>query len=129
MQAAVRAVTDDNVMREYLFEVDGSTDAIDVRIVTNDDYLSPTAWYEAQGFTGTPSTTTIDGFEAITDGRTTYIAAANDGGAGIYSNIYVVSYNEGASDETVEIYDQFVETCRSLRTLTTPRCATTQAAT
>ncbi len=109
VQAAVRAVTDDNVMREYLFEVDGSTDAIGVRIVTNDDYLSPTAWYEAQGFTGTPSTTTIDGFEAITDGRTTYIAAANDSGAGIYSNIYVVSYNEGASDETVEIYDQFVE--------------------
>lgn len=108
VQPPARAITNDVVLREYLFEVQQSTDAIGVRIVSNDDYLSPAAWYAAQGFTGSPQSTTVDGFDAVVDGRTTYIAAPNDAGAGVYSNIYVVSYNEGAGEETISIYEQIV---------------------
>lgn len=94
-----------DVLKEYLFEVeDGSGDAIGVRVLSNADYLSPKAWYESKGFTGSPSSTTVDGFEAVTDGRTTYVAAANVSGTSMYSNIIAVSYNESASEETQAIY-------------------------
>ncbi len=99
----------DNILKEYLFEVaDGSGDAIGYRVVTNPDYLSPLAWYSAQGFSGSPTVTTADGFQAVVDGRTTYIAAVNQSGTALYPNIYVISYNEGASDSTISIYTQLL---------------------
>ncbi len=109
VQNAADYSTTDNILKEYLFEVnDGSGDAIGYRVVTNSDYLSPLAWYTAQGFSGSPSVTTADGFQAVKDGRTTYIAAVNQSGATLYPNIYVISYNEGASDSTIAIYDQLL---------------------
>ncbi|KKW29181.1 MAG: Multiple EGF-like-domain protein 3, partial [Candidatus Uhrbacteria bacterium GW2011_GWD2_52_7] len=99
-----------NVVKEYLFELgDGSGDAIGVRIVRNASYLSPMAWYEAQGFIGSPSETTIDGFPAVQDGRTVYVSAPNVSSSSIYPNIYVISYNEGASQETIDIYNMMLE--------------------
>lgn len=102
-----------NVIKEYLFPVQNTSgDAIGVRVVSNPDYLSPLAWYAAQGFHGDPTQTTIDGFAAVRDGRTVYIAAPNlsDAGEVIYSNIYVFTYNEGASSETENIFQQILET-------------------
>ncbi|MFA6591505.1 MAG: IPT/TIG domain-containing protein [Patescibacteria group bacterium] len=94
------------VIKEYLFETaDGSGDAIGVRVLSNPDYLSPRAWYTAQNFKGTPQETTIDGFLAVKDGRSTYVAAPNLGANVLYDNIYVISYNDGASDTTKKIAD------------------------
>jgi cysteine-rich repeat protein len=100
----------DNILQEYLFEVAsvGTGDAIGYRVVTNSGYLSPLAWYTAQGFAGDPTVATVDGFQAVVDGRTTYVAAVNESGTALYPNIYVISYNEGASEETIAIYDQLV---------------------
>lgn len=102
---------DSAILKEYLFQVQGSSDAIGIRIASNDDYLSPMAWYTEQGFTGSPSETTIDGFPAVEDGRTTYIAAPNFDGTSnyLYSNMYIISYNSDAEDEASAIYDQIIE--------------------
>jgi cysteine-rich repeat protein len=99
-----------NVIKEYLYEIGGSSDAIGIRIVSNPDYLSPEAWYASQGFTGDLTQTEVDGYKAGKDGRTTYVVAPNQSATGdIYSNVYVISYNEGANDETINIYNQMLE--------------------
>lgn len=102
---------DDAILKEYIFQVQGTSDAIGVRIAANADYLSPLAWYYEQGFAGSPSETTIDGFPAVEDGRTTYVAAPNFNEAGnfLYSNMYIISYNSNASDEADVIYDQIID--------------------
>ncbi len=113
-----------DVLKEYLFEIDststsaganGAGDAIGVRVLSNPEFLSPMAWYEEKGFSGSPSKTTIDGFQAVTDGRSAYVGVANVTSAGVYSNIVVLTYNEGASDETVDIYEQMLESVRFIR--------------
>lgn len=112
-ELSVVAATDpatEDVIKEYFFAVGGTSDVIGIRIASNPDYLSPSAWYAQQGFNGNPSPTTVDGFEAVQDGRTMYVSAPNDNIAAhqLYSNIYVISYNEGASDATISIYDQML---------------------
>ncbi len=102
------------VFKEYLFEIsDGSGDAIGFRIVSNPLYLSPLAWYESQGFVGTPNELLVDGFAAVEDGRTTYVVAPNETDTGeIYSNVYAISYNEGASETSKQIYAGLLENLR-----------------
>ncbi len=98
------------VLKEYLFEIaDNSGDAIGIRIAENPDYLSPQDWYTDQGFVGSPSPVQIDGYEAIRDGRTYYISAPNEGGLGaLYSNMYIISHNELADDDTLNIFNQII---------------------
>ncbi len=102
---------DDAILKEYLFQVQGSADVIGVRIASNEQYLSPLAWYEAQGFRGTPKEISLDGFPAVEDGRTTYVAAPNLNEAGnyLYANMYIISYNDNAGEEAQEIYRQIIE--------------------
>lgn len=100
-----------DVLKEYLFKLSGG-DAVGIRIAKNDDLLSIGDWYDAQGFTGAPSETTVDGYQALRDGRTVYVSAANVSGdfsGTIYPNVYVISYNEGASEETIAIFDQMLD--------------------
>lgn len=97
-----------DIIQELIFPVSGTSDAIGVRVLQNTSYQSPLAWYEAQGFTGSPTPTTVDGYEAVRDGNTTYVAAANDS-TWIYPNIYVISYTENADAEAQEIFDQVLE--------------------
>ncbi len=105
------------VLKEYLFEIDTTSstaatddagDVIGVRIMSNPEHLNPLAWYKAQGFTGSPAETTIDGFQALTDSRSTYVAMANSTTSGLYTNILVISYNEGASVVTQAVYEEMV---------------------
>ncbi len=88
---------------------DGS-DAIAVRIIPNPNHYSIVRWYESQGFTGAPQALTVDGYEAIRDGRTVYVNAANIDSASrtIYTNIYLISYNQDSTSKTVDILGQIV---------------------
>lgn len=99
-------------VQELIFRVneEDENDAVGVRVIQNADYYPPDVWYDEQGFTGSPSSTEVDGYEAVKDGNTYYVAAANQttGGSVIYPNIYVLSYNEDASDNAQEIFDQIV---------------------
>jgi len=87
-----------------------SDDAIGIRIIGNLDHQSPRLWF-AKTFPTNSDTTkqngTVDGYEALTVGRTTYVNSANVSG-NIYSNIYAISYSENASAATQQIYDQIV---------------------
>jgi len=105
------------IFKEFIFAVDDPdiNDAIGVRILGNSEYQSPSDWFVSQGFVGAPSPETLDGFEAVQDGRTLYASAPNIGsaiaplnGTVIYPNVYVAAYNEGASAETIEIYNRLL---------------------
>jgi cysteine-rich repeat protein len=86
-----------------------SSDVIGIRIYENTEHLNLTDWYLAQGFRhGVPAAKTIDDYEAIQDGRTIYVAAANKSSS-LYTNVYLISYNDGAGEDTMNIYDQLVK--------------------
>lgn len=101
------------ILRQYLFtfaEPEYKKDAIGIRIASNPMHLSPEEWYKSKGFVGKPQPLTIDGYQAIRDGRTVYISAVSTDGPGsrIFSNIYIVSYNDGAEPVTRQIYDALI---------------------
>lgn len=85
-------------------------DAIAVRVVPNPNHYSIVRWYETQGFAGSPQSLTVDGYEAIRDGRTVYVNAANvdTNSKTVYTNIYLISYNQDPVAPTVDILGQLV---------------------
>ncbi len=87
-----------------------SPDAIGVRVVPNPNHYSITRWYESQGFQGSPQALLVDGYEAIRDGRTVYVSAANidQNSKKIYTNIYLISYNQDSAAKTVDILGQII---------------------
>lgn len=90
-----------------------TADAIAVRIIPNPNHYSISRWYEAQGFEGSPQALIVDGYEAIRDGRTVYVNAANvdytnPGSPLIYTNIYLISYSQNPAPKTVDILGQIV---------------------
>jgi len=103
------------ILRQYLLTFDTDHlrgDGIGIRIVQNPLHLSVSEWYASKGFTGQPEATTIDGYEALRDESTMYVAGTNvsDSTSGpVYSNIYILSYNPDAKDETKNIFDQFTK--------------------
>jgi len=88
----------------------GSGDAIGVRIVPNLNHYSVRRWYESQGFKGSPQALVVDGYEAIRDGRTVYVNAANVNTTtkNIHTNIYLISYNQDPAAKTVDILGQII---------------------
>lgn len=86
-----------------------SNDAIAVRIIPNPEHLSIARWYQMKGFTGAPQALLVDGYEAIRDGRTVYVNAANIKGKEIFTNVYLISYNQDPSIKTIDILGQIVK--------------------
>ena len=59
---------------------------------------------------GSPQSLVVDGYEAVRDGRSVYVNAANIGvDDRLYTNIYIISYNQEAEDATVDIFGQILE--------------------
>lgn len=105
------------VILTYATTATANTDTIGIRVVRNDVGLSPLEWYQSQGFTGKPTAIeAIDGYQAIQDGRTVYIAGTNvvasNGEPRVYSNIYIVAYNEGASETTKAVHREMLKNIR-----------------
>lgn len=101
------------VLRQYLFSFADPAlrgDGIGVRIIANLLHLSPTDWYLTQGFRGEPQVTTVDGYEALRDGSTLYIGAANTDElmTRADTNIYIISRNPNAGPIATSIFDQMV---------------------
>jgi len=103
------------IARQYLFTYSEPRlrgDAIGMRIVLNPLHLSPASWYAAQGFKGSPQSIGVDGYEAIQDGTTVYVAAANVDSAlsgNATSTIYLLSRNPDAKPETQLIFNQMLK--------------------
>ncbi|MFA4833260.1 MAG: Ig domain-containing protein [Patescibacteria group bacterium] len=93
-----------------------SSDAIAIRVITNPDHISISRWYSEQGFKGSPERLIVDGYEALRDGRTVYVNAANIDDKGdsdpandaLFTNIYLISYNQEAEAATKSILDQII---------------------
>lgn len=92
-----------------------SPDAIAVRVLANPKHYSAAVWYKKQGFKGSPQSITVDGYNGIRDGRTVYVNAANipdytaPAYPKLYTNIYLISYNQSAESATVDIFGQILE--------------------
>ena len=100
------------LIREFFFTRADTDDAIGIRVYENESNQSPHDWYYGQFGPAAPQPQdlTVDGYAAVRAGRSVYVAAWNPGNLGrLYPNIYLISYNEGASDETVSIYNRMIE--------------------
>lgn len=85
-----------------------SSDAIAVRVLPNPHHYSAARWYQEQGFSGSPQSLTVDGYEAVRDGRSVYVNAGNVVGSVLYTNIYLLSFNQEAEDATVDIVSRIL---------------------
>ena len=88
--------------------------AVGFRVLPNPEHLSPLEWYNRYipaGNRGTPRELEIDGYQAVEDGRSVYINAANFSGGTVFTNIYVFSYDANDPDgATQEIFNRIKET-------------------
>jgi hypothetical protein len=86
-------------------------DAIAVRVLPNPNHYSAIRWYQSQNFSGSPQSLLVDGYDAVRDGRTVYINAANIDTANkkIYTNIYLISYNQNPNFKTVDVLGQIIK--------------------
>ncbi len=85
-----------------------SRDAIAIRVIPNPSHYSAQHWYGEQNFSGSPQSITVDGYEAVRDGRTVYVNVANSNSVDLWTNIYLISYNQEAEDVTVDIFGQIL---------------------
>jgi len=95
----------------------GSSDAVGIRVLANPEHYTVSDWYREQSFPqGSPAGTEIDEYTALRDGRTVYVNAPNNyeptGVNVIFTNVYLLSYNERAHDDTVEIFNQMLNNWR-----------------
>ncbi|MFA5134324.1 MAG: Ig-like domain-containing protein [Patescibacteria group bacterium] len=112
----------DELLKEFFFLRAGIADAIGIRVMENEGGKSPRDWYFQQFGPSAPEpqALTIDGYPAVRSGRTVYVTAWNvDLGTGIiYPNVYLMSYSDGASAETIEIYNRMLANWRFNANLT-----------
>jgi hypothetical protein len=90
------------------------SDVIAVRVLPNPNHYSAERWYKSQGFSGSPQSLLVDGYDAVRDGRTVYVNAANVdlNNKIIYTNIYLISYNQSSRDKTVDVLGQIIKNWR-----------------
>lgn len=112
-QINIKGIAGD-VQKQYLFKSPNDDDAIGVRIIANPDLLSPEVWYQQQFpfDTGAPQSMVVDGYPAVRDGRTIYVAATRFTGSALQSYIYLLSYNQNAKGSTISIYNQMLQAWR-----------------
>lgn len=111
-----KSASDDElgILRQYLFTYEDPPafkgDGIGIRLFQNPYHYTPLEWYHVQGFIGNPEQLKIDGYEAVRDGGTVYVAFPNTQGLdqNIYQNILVISHNVNASAVTQQIFDQLL---------------------
>lgn len=105
-----------------------SKDAIAIRIIPNPNNYSPERWYKENKFKGSPQSLIVDGYEAIRDGRSVYVGAANVDDKGtvatdddiLYTNIYLISFNQDSEQATRDIFSQIISHWKFNTNITTP---------
>ncbi len=103
----------DQVLKQwFLPRKDKQQDLIGLRVAANPQNYSIQRWYKEKGFLGNPVSTVVDGYPALQDGRTIYVSAANFLSTKLYTNVYLISYNENAEPETIEIFNRLLKKWR-----------------
>lgn len=90
-------------------------EAIGVRVIPNPDKVSPLNWYlENVPNPATPAPLEVDGYPAVREGRTVYVAGTNydSGSQTLFSNIYLISYSETARPQVSAVFEEFLRQFR-----------------
>lgn len=87
-----------------------SPDAIAIRVLPNQKHYSISRWYANYfGSTGAPQLASVDGYEAVRDGRSIYVNVANVNSSNVlYTNVYLISFNQGAENATIDIFSKIL---------------------
>lgn len=91
---------------------DNPRDKIGILVRPNPNHLSAKNWYiqNIGDKLASPQTIIVDGYEGIRiDNRTAYINAANIANNALYTNIYIISYNNDSEPATVDIFGQILK--------------------
>ncbi|MCX6800019.1 MAG: hypothetical protein NT091_02655 [Candidatus Falkowbacteria bacterium] len=96
-----------------------SSDAVAVKVIPNPNNYSALRWYDEQGFKGSPQEVVVDDYAGVRDGSTVYVDAANVVGTIMYTNIYVLAYNQEADNNTIQIFDKILESFKFNYEMTT----------
>ena len=97
------------LLPKYSSFAQNSPDAISIRLIPNPQHYSSMRWYNEQGFTGSPQQLIVDGYEAVRNGNTVYVNAANVSLSVLYTNIFIISYNLEADKETEDIFSRILK--------------------
>jgi cysteine-rich repeat protein len=93
----------------FAVQAQNSPDAIAIRVIPNSDHISAARWFSEKKFSGSPQSLMVDGYRAIRDGRTVYVNVANIDGSALYTNIYLISYNQSAEQQTTDVFAQMLK--------------------
>ncbi|MDP3770919.1 MAG: Ig-like domain-containing protein, partial [bacterium] len=85
-------------------------DAVGLRIYENEEHVAAPRWFAKQNFTEGTTPVEVDGYRGVQAGRTTYLNVANVGS--VYTNMIVLSVNDGAVAETRTILNQILQGIR-----------------
>lgn len=90
-----------------------AADVIGVRVIENEQRLSPFTWYRQNvPNPGNPESLTVDGYQALQQGRTVYAFASNLINGELTPYVYVISYNQDPGEETLEIFAKVLANLR-----------------
>ena len=99
-----------NIVTVRATDEEPSIDVIAIRIMPNTEHLSINGWY--QHYAPNPNQSgqylEVNGYQALQVGNTIYVSATNVVDNHIYTNVYILAYNIGASLQTQEIFSQLV---------------------
>src|SRR3990172_10904155 len=103
--------TGELVKELFFYDAANPNDAIGLRVYSNNtSHWSAKNWYEkrAPNRQGAPSSTTVDGWQAVQAGRTIYVNAANHiaGSLTPTMNIYLMSHSDKISNNLKSILNQ-----------------------
>ncbi len=98
-----------NILKEFILRHPTLPEAVGIRVSPNLDYLPIDDWYSASGFAGSPASLAVDGFHAVRDGRTAYIGGVNVANSQFAPAVYIISYSEGAGNDTIDVFNQIVQ--------------------
>lgn len=104
-----------------------NSDAIAVRVFNNDNYLSAYDWYQYNVRANRSlQSLIIDGYEAIRDDRTVYVAASNvvtcsSSKQCLQPIIAIISFNQNVSSETIDIFGQLLNNWRFNQNINNPK--------
>ena len=112
-----------DLLKYFFFKKTGEKDIIGVRVYKNPQHISPLQWYkENVPNSGNPPLIKVDGYEALQDGRSIYVSVGyidkdkfelktpnTPLQSYLTTYIYLISYNEGANSETIEIFNRMLK--------------------
>ncbi|MBI2482726.1 IPT/TIG domain-containing protein [Candidatus Uhrbacteria bacterium] len=87
-------------------------DALGLRLYENEGHVRADRWFQQQGFTDANTPITVDGSRGVRAGRSTYLHVPNVRAGSVFTNLAVLSFNDGAVAETQEVLQQILEGIR-----------------